>query len=316
MGEIMRRPWFIGILIFALVGFLGCEKPGPIELQQEEYPEPLDVSLFANHDRDTLVVSEYHYDLTGLAPNEEERYPGTILVNGIKVDVEGYPYVYSYSRAVFVKKDSVIPVQGQNFGAVIEHPRLDVGNVSVNNVQLEKKEVFTQIRSVTLIPIRTGVLYRMMNEGNAYTVPFVYRANTRYGISAEGRAQISAFTDAIDSPDEISVVDPKPYSLKFRDEDLVIRWNGKPGQQLNVIISLYDERRLRVGKPLMLLKSSVKSNGLKIPNKLIQLIPRTTSGKYLLTVISANRVERRIAGFSGTVLVQAASIHNVGFTLK
>jgi hypothetical protein len=311
----MRRTWLIGILILALVGLLGCEKPGPIELIQEEYPEPLDVSLFASHDRDTLVVSEYNYDLTGLAPHEEGRYPGTILINGIKADVEGYPYVYSYSRAVFVDKDSLIPVWGQ-FGTVIEHPRLDVGNVQVDGILLEKKEVITQIRSVTLLPIRTGILYRMVNEGNAHTVPFVYRANIRYGIHAEGRAHISAFTDAIDSPEEITVVEPKPYSLKFRDEDLVIRWNGKPGQQLHVIISLYDESRLRVGKPVMLLKSSVKSNGLRIPNKLIQLIPRTASGKYLMTVISANRLERRIAGFSGTVLVQAASIHNVGFTLK
>lgn len=316
-GEMMRRLWSIEILVLALVGLLGCEKPGPIELEQEEYPEPLDVSLFASHDRDTLIVSEYSYDLTGLAPNEEGQYPGTILVNGIKADVAGYPYVYSFSRAVFVDRDSLIPVQGQ-FGTVIEHPRLDVGNVKVNNVQLEKKEVITEIRGITLLPIRarTGVLYRMVNEGNAYTVPFVYRANTRYGIDAEGRARISAFTDAVDSPDELTVVDPKPYSLKFRDEDLVIRWNGKPGQQLNVLLSLYDETRLRAGKPVMLLKSSVKANGLRIPNKLVQLLPRTASGKYLLTVVSANRLERQMAGFSGTVLVQAASIHNVGFTLK
>jgi hypothetical protein len=313
--EKMCRFWLIGILIYALVGFLGCEKPGPIALEQEDYPEPLDVRLFTLHERDTLIVSEYNYDLTGLAPNEEERYPGTILVNGIKMDVEGYPYVYSYSRAVFVEKDSVIPVRGQ-FGTVYEHPRLDVGDVQVSGVVLEKKEVITQIRSVTLIPIRTGILYRIMNEGNAYTLPFVYRANARYGILTQGRGRISAFADAIESPDEITVVEPRPYSLRFRDEDLVLRWNGRPGQHLAVIISLYDESRLRLGKPVMLLKSSVKSNGLKIPSKLVQLLPRTASGKFLLTVVSANRLERRIDGYSGTVLIQAASIHNVALTVK
>jgi hypothetical protein len=309
----MRKlSYMVAAVLFALVG---CEKPGPIELLHEEYPEPFEVTFFPVQNQDTLIVSEYSYDLTGLTPQEEEKYPGTILVNGVKADMDGYSYVYSYSRVVLVDKHSPIPVVGQ-FGQITTYPRLDVGVVKVNEIPLERKEVFTQIRSITTLPIRTGVFYRLVNEGNAYTVPFLFRANQLYGVTAEGRGSVASFTEVVATPDEITVLEPKPYGLLFRDEDIVVRWKGKPGQQLIVLVSAYDEKRLRPGKPLVQLKSSVQSNGLRIPNKLVQLIPKTASGKYLLTVVSANRTERTIAGYTGTVLVQAASIHNVGITLK
>lgn len=302
-------------MVFVLIGLVGCDRPGPIEVYKDEAREPAEVTLLLGKQNDTLVVAESTYDFTGLLNEEEDAYPATMLVNGVKSDLDGNRVVYSYSRVILRDKNSPLTISGR-FGQLDDYRRLDVGTVRVNGTVLERYEAIIQIRSLTLLPVRAGVFYKLVNEGNEQTKPFVFRASTEYALDADGKNNIAPFVKRINSPDEITLTEPKPYSLSFRDEDLVLRWQGKAGQRVNVLISLYDEEQKLPGKPIMLLKPSVKANALLIPSKLLQLVPRTSSGRYVLTIISSNRAEEQVAGYSGKVLVQSSSIHNVAVTLR
>ncbi len=303
------------VMMIALIGLTSCERPGPIEVFREEAREPAEVTLLVGKESDTLVVSESAFDLTGLLNDEEERYPATMLVNGVKSDLDGSQVVSSYSRVILRDKDSPFQITGR-WGRLDEYPRLDVGIVKVNSTVLERAEAIIQIRSLTLIPVRAGVFYKLVNQGNERANPFVFRPNTSYRIDAEGKGNIPPFVEHISSPDEVTLLEPKPYALALRDEDLTLRWEGRSGRQVSVLISLYNEELKLPGKALMLLKSSTKGNALLIPARLLKLIPKTSTSRYVLTFVSANRSEERITGYSGNVLVQSSSIHNVAFTLR
>lgn len=303
------------VMMIVVIGLTGCERPGPIEVYREEAREPAEVTLLVGKENDTLVVSESAFIFTGLLNDEEERYPATMLVNGVKSDLDGNRSVYSYTRVILRDKDSPFQITGR-WGRLDEYPRLDVGIVKVNSTVLERAEAIIQIRSLTLIPVRAGVFYKLVNQGNEQTKPFLFRANTDYAIDLEGKGNISPFVGRINSPDEVTLVEPKPYTLSLRDEDLTVRWEGKSGGHVSILISLYDEELKLPGKSLMLLKQSTKGNALLIPAKLLKLIPKMSTSRYVITLVSANRSEEGITGYSGKVLVQSSSIHSIAFTLR
>ncbi|HEY4612804.1 MAG TPA: hypothetical protein VII11_07475, partial [Bacteroidota bacterium] len=246
---------------------------------------------------------------------EEEVYPATMVVNGVESDITGSHQSTSLSRVVLRDVSSPESVSG-NFGQFIKYQHLNIGSVRLNGTELDREEVILQVRSRTTLIIPNGVLYKLVNDDQSQNKPFVFHPNIDYAIAAEGKAQISGFIERIDSPDAIELIHPKPYSLVFGDEDLTLRWSGRSGSVVHAVVSFYDEANQRVGRPIMELRATARTNAMLVPAKLLNLIPRTSSGKYVITLISANREETTVPGYSGTVLVQSASIHNAAVTIK
>ena len=305
-----------------LLGVIGCDQPGPIEVFHTDAREPIQVNYLLGNDGDSVTIAtdvQTNYDLTGVLFTEENLYPATMLVNGATYDINGIKSEdLSYTRVSMRDTDSPISVSG-NFGEVAAYSHLDVGNVSLNGTDLEKEEVYLQIRRPNQaqgILLRNGIQYKLLNDDQAPSKQFKFRPNIDYAIVAEGKAQVTSFTERIDSPDKIEIVQPKPYSLILSDEDLTLRWNGRSGNAVVVVISYYDEVNKMVGKPIMELKSVSRANAMLISKKLLNLIPKTSSGKIVLTLISANREEAVAPGYNGKILVQSSSIHNATVTLK
>ncbi|MGH2568181.1 MAG: hypothetical protein ACRDGA_07570, partial [Bacteroidota bacterium] len=279
-----RQIVWLGVAV--LTGLLGCDRPGPIELVHDDAREPVRVNfLLEGNGNDTLVVTnaeiERKYDITGMLPAEEEAYPATMLVNGIKFDLGGDHTEYSYSRVVLRDKSAPDTVSG-NFGQILTFPHINVGSISLNGTALEREEVVLQIRSRTTLFVPNGVLYKLLTDAPSQSKPFVFAPYTEYLLVADGKAKIPPFIEKIYSPDEVTLVHPNPYSLVFSDEDLTLRWEGFSGQYVNVIISFFDETQQQVGRPIVELKPAPRTNAMLIPAKLLNLIPKTSGGRYVI----------------------------------
>ncbi|MEK6755625.1 MAG: hypothetical protein AABZ02_05675 [Bacteroidota bacterium] len=308
------KPRVSHIAVVALLLLLSaCRENSPIELAENSILEPIEV--FLPKERDTTVVQETTLDLTGLIQQDSDNYPGTVLVTGVKSDIGGSRTQLAYSRILLKDLRSPKTVRG-NFGSYTAYDHLDVGKAKLDSVQFDFAEWIIQIKSVTLLPVKAGFFYKLGYDGYRITKPIDYLPRHRYVVEAEGKGQIGSFDLTFDSPDEVTLLNPRPQALVFRDEDLVIRWSGQAGNFVRVIISTYDETRGRAVNPLMVIKASPHSNSLLVSSKLLKLVPPSANGRLMMTFMSANRREATLQGYPDKVLLQAASIHNLTISLR
>jgi len=309
----MKRGYYHIAVVMLLLSLPACQGNNPVELAENPIAEPVEVIL--PRERDTTVVQETTLDLTGLIQQDDDNYPGTVLVTGVKSDVGGARTQLSYARILLKDLRSPITVKG-NFGSYTGYQHLEIGTAKLDNVEFDVAEWIIQIKSLTLLPVRAGFFYKLGFDGVQVTKPIEYLPRHHYFVEAQGKGQVKAFGLTMDSPDEVTLLNPRPQGLVFRDEDLVIRWTGQSGDSVRVIISTYDEARGRALKPLMVLTASPRSNSLVFPSKLLKLIPTNADDRYMMTFVSANRQIATLDGYPDRVLLQAASIHNILISLR
>lgn len=305
----MRRSSFV-LLLMAALWIVGCQENLPVELTPEQSASALAVRVLPVIDS-TLIV-DASVDTSGVLQSEEQTYPATFLVNGVKTDFGSSRSAFSYSRILINDKRNKIT---DGSSKVIGYLSVDVGNAKVNTVALPK----------TLRAVRTYTSYQpSWNAGPAYTlvdqdnepVPsFTYAPGQNYRFAADGRGAVSSFQLGIQSPEEITVTEPKAGSIVFRSDDLHVNWNGKHGELMRVLISSYDSKAVVPVQPLVELTID-GDNSIIIPAKVLQALQANRNGEYLFSFVSSNRTETKIAGYADNVLVQAASIHNILLWLK
>jgi len=317
------RSSYIAVVTLLLI-LSACQENNPVELAENPLAEPVVVILPRESDttvvqNDTTVVQETTLDLTGLIQQDDENYPGTVLVTGVKSDVGGARTQLAYARILLRDIKDSLQVKG-SFGSYTGYGYryLEVGEAKLDDTKFDVAEWIIQIKTLTLLPItvKAGYFYKLGYDGLQVSKPITYFANHEYVVSADGKGPIKAFALSINSPDEVTLLNPRSQGLVFRDEDLVIRWAGRPGDSVRVIISMYDETRGRALKPLMVLTASPRSNSLVFPSKLLKLIPTNAGGRYMMTFVSANRKIATVNGYPDKILVQAASIHNILISLR
>lgn len=302
------------VLLCLAIAFSACEQPGPIELVDERMSEPWDV-VFLKENGDSPIVSETSVDLTGLTKEDEQKFPGTVLITEVANNLGDHQSRFSYARILLEDRSAPFDVSGR-FGTYTAFPRIDVGKATLDKSEFELSEWILKIRSLTLILVRTGVFYKLGNDGIQSGKPFTFKNGYEYDLEVEGRGAVKSFDMEITTPGALSVKGISPQSLILRDEDVHIRWTGKAGKTVKVVISTFDESTGRAEKPLMMFSANPRGNSVVLSKKLLQLLPESTSGKYLISLISANREVVQIEGYSENVLVQAATIQNIAVTIR
>ena len=305
----MRRSGFI-LAFVGLLWLVGCQENSPVELALDQSTSALEVKVLPAIDS-TLIV-DASVDTSGVMQQEEQSYPATFLVNGVKTDLGASRSSFSYSRILLNDKRSPI----RELGKVIGYLGLDVGTAKVNMVDLPK----------TLRPYRTwtsfspgynaGRAYTSVDRDNQPTGNFAYAASQRYRFVADGRASVSPFELEISSPEEITVLEPKAGSVVFKGDDLQIRWSGRRGDSFRVLISSFDARSNVPVKPLLQIDVKEGSNSITLPAKVLKSLQANSDGRYLFSFISMNRSVASVPGYTEKVLVQAASIHNIQLWVK
>jgi hypothetical protein len=305
----MRRSGFI-LAVVSLFWLVGCQENSPVQLALDQSTPALEVKVLPAIDS-TLIV-DASVDTSGVMQQEEQLYPATFLVNGVKTDVGASRSSFSYSRILLNDKRSPI----SELGKVIGYLGLDVGTAKVNTVDLPK----------TLRPYRTWTTFSPdYNAGRAYTLVdqdnqpignFAYAAGQTYRFVADGRGSVTPFELAISSPEEITVLEPRAGSVVLKDDDLQVRWSGTVGGTFRVLISSYSARSNVPVKPLLQIDVKEGTNSLTLPAKVLKSLQANSDGRYLFSFISMNRSVASIPGYTEKVLVQAASIHNIQLWVK
>lgn len=317
----MRRSSFI-VLMLAVLWLVGCQEKLPVELTTDQSATALEVKVLPAIDS-TLIV-DASVDTSGVLQTEEQSFPATLLVNGVKTDFGSYRSTFSYSRVLLNDKrrpitqqsDQQLAQSSQGQAKVIGYLGLDVGNAKVNSVDLPK--TFRPLRTWSSVSPgqNAGKTYTLVDQENVPISNFTYAPGQRYRFAADGKNLVSSFSREIVSPDEITVLEPRAGSILFRNEDLHMRWDGKRGGELRLLISSFDAKSNSPVKPLLQLSIEEGSNSIVIPAKVLKSVRANSDGRYLFSFISSNRVTTTVPGYDGDVLVQAASIHNVLLWLK
>ncbi|MBM4168741.1 MAG: hypothetical protein FJ215_06245 [Ignavibacteria bacterium] len=302
------------ILVIALL-ISACDQPNSIELVDERASAPLEV-LFLKENGDTPIIKESSIDITGLTKLDQEQYAGSILITSVKSDLRSHVEQLSYARILLEDRTTPFPLSG-SFGTYSTYPLIDVGKARLDNSDFDLNEWILRIRStLTTHFVRTGVFYKLGNDGIQVGKPFVFEHNHDYVVEAEGRGVVKPFIMDIRTPGRMTLEGLSSRTVMFRDEDLVLRWQGKAGSLVQVIFSTYNKVEGRAAKGLMLLKANPVGNSLVVSSSLLRLLPESSDGEFLVSVVSANRKTATIEGFPHKVLVQAATIQNFLVTLR
>jgi len=305
----MRRSGFILALV-ALLWLVGCQENSPVELALDQSTAALEVKVLPAIDS-TLIV-DASVDTSGVMQQEEHLYPATFLVNGVKTDLGASRSTFSYSRILL--NDTKKPIS--DAVKVIGYQGLDVGTAKVNSVDLPK--VLRPFRTWTSFSpdYNAGRAYTLVDQDNQPIGNFTYASGQTYRFVADGRGLVSPFELAISSPEEITVLEPKAGSVVFKNDDLQVRWSGKVGEKFRVLISSFDARSNVPVKPLLQIEVIEGSNSITVPAKVLKNLQANSDGRYLFSFISMNRSVTSVPGYTGNVLVQAASIHNIQLWVK
>jgi hypothetical protein len=301
----MRRSNFVLVLMVVLwIG--GCQEKLPVELALDQSTNALEVQVLPPID--TTLIVEASVDTSGVSQSEEQLYPGTILMNGVKTDLGDTPRSsFSYSRILLNDTRSSITSGSK----VIGYLGMDVGVAKVNSVDLPK--TYRPVRTYTSFQpnFNAGPAYFLIDADNKPVANFSYVPGQTYRFVADGKGAVAPFQLGIQSPEEITVVEPKAGSIALRSQDLQIHWNGKSAASFRVLISSFNAQSNVAVKPLVEIAVTEGSNSITLPSKLLKGLQANSDGRYLFSFISSNRSIVKIAGYDGDVLVQAASIHNI-----
>lgn len=316
------------LLLGAVVLLSACRQNNPITLRDEiALDEPVEV-LFLKEQPDTSSSAsakdqtQTTVDLTGLLRADEKNYPGTILIGGVKSDLASGRSTLAYSRILLRDLQDTVWAKG-GWGYFSDYRLIDVGRATLNDVEFDVTQIITQLRTVNfVVPLSVGVIHKLGNDGTQAARPMEYIPRHTYFISAKGKRygkngehELKSFQLPVFSPDEVTITSLQANSIVFRDEDLILRWRGDPGQRVKLIFSTYDENTGRADRPLVQFTAYPKESALSISSKLLKLVP-STDAKIMLSLVSVNQSEIALEGYPNKVLLQAASIHNVVIALR
>lgn len=271
----------------------GCQHPAEVQLKPEEYQTDLEVRAVLIPD---TAVTTSSVDSIAILPVDQLNFSGSFLVNRVKLDAgPGKVDSFAYSRVLMA--DSAVRLGNRLLG----FSGLDLGAMSMNGSLMLRLPHRVLLRRPF---IRDSVLIRGVEY--ASNLAGTYQPNQLYTwtafTSAYGRIE-----ESIRTPDDLTVQSPLGGSMVPHDRDLIVRWNGGNGK-LSIIVGRYDPAA-RKSSPLLEFRSRANLGKAVIPARLLRQLPHPSY--YVLTFILSNRKEvEPTTGYSGKILVQAASVYN------
>lgn len=302
----MKRFWFILMLAAAGLWLIGCQEKLPVELVGNQPENAIQVDLLKEIDPSLILDSSV--DSTGLLQQDEQLYPATLVVSGIKYDVSGERKQFTYSRILINDKRS--PIQNDS-GKVVGYIGLNVGKAKLNTLSLQRDTRPYITLTTVNESLNAGSRYRLVELQERSQLNFSFIAGQQYTFDADGGRGVSPFQVSVQSPDEITITAPKSQSIILRDEDLDVQWEGAVGKTFRLVVSSYDPSTIVPVQPLINIQVNRNDHSVTIPSKVLKALPRTGSGRYLFSFVSSNSQEIQIPGYSENALVQASSIHNL-----
>ncbi|MDH4070911.1 MAG: hypothetical protein OEV30_10860 [Ignavibacteria bacterium] len=275
--------------VLLLAGLLACEPPGEIQIRQ--YASGIDVTSLVEPD---TVFGFSPIDSSALLPRDQIGFDGSLVLNSVRHDGGDGILQFSFAKAFIGDMERPVIGTAGHLGFHGFH----LGTILLNGIPL--------IERPHLVP---GI-DQVVVAGFEYVAGpvFTYLPGTTYTWSVDS---IGGSGVTIEAPEIIEVSAPAGGSIISRDEPLHLEWSSEG--EVVIIVS----HVTRIGRPRPMLHLRPWHDGYAVVSpKILGLL--TADGTYLLTFLRANREELAIDRpfMNGTLLVQAASVHNIIVQLR
>jgi len=288
------------IFLFALSLFLttGCQKPGPIEIQDDsnlinmKTVETAKDSVFGNPGVDTIGISG--------SPNFE--YYGKLIFTAIRYDLPAKRDSFLNAEVLLLDKSKPIIRNGRT----LTYSSLDAGSVVLNIDTLQKLE-----RRIGLpFPSKdtsAGFIYHFKG-------PYTYSPGASCSWKGTGAGLVGAFEIPFTSAAAMNVLNISPTYISVT-EPLTITWACN-NPTVNITISRQGNQVQRGWEPVMQLQVRNTKAGVTIPQKILEMLPVRHYQQFLFTFSSDIRFTTRVSGYPDDIMVHCASIHNVLLSVR
>jgi hypothetical protein len=283
----------------ALLAALGCQRPSPVTVENDVIQNTtLELTTLSLPDTNLTISS---LDSSGVLPMDGASYSGFLLLNNVTYDAGALGVKNEvYSSVYFVDRNRPLIWNGKPIGFFgIDVAPGTLQYVTINSLPMGRIPYRLRLPGSTLPDSTFGYTFR--RELSA-----IYQPNATFTWNVPALNTMSGFTPQIKSPDNLGVTAPAGGSVLSRTKDLTVRWTGKGN--IDIVISLFSPLTRRM-KPLLKLHPVLNTGLAVIDEKILQLLPRERY--FVVTVILAKRDVRQLPGlFNGTILIQAAAVHN------
>jgi hypothetical protein len=284
-----------GVCSILLVVAAGCQKPDPVVVDPVESTEGLvEVTPIAAPDTNQTLTS---VDTTGVTPQDAANFTAFVLIANVEYDAgPAGSATQAFSTVYFADRANPFFFNGKTLGFF----GLDLSPaITINGLPMIR------------LPHRLRVpgVLRDTTFGYVYAKDLVglHQPNTMYTWAVPTVSAMGAFSTSIVTPDNVQVLAPAGGSVLPRNRDLLLRWTGKG--ELNLVISVINPLTKRV-RPLMKLHPRINTGKAIIDQRVLQLLPPERF--FVFTFVIANRREPPpVTPYQGSILVQAASVHNI-----
>ncbi len=286
-------------LISFFAFWVGCQKPGPVELIDDEDDSNLIDIKSTGSVSDTLYAVSVG-DTSGNFGAQNSRFYAKLIYQSIRFDRLLRKDSLINAEAIFFDKNK--PIKHNN--RVIAYPSFDVGVVKINEDALNK------IPRRIMLPMRGDTLI-----GYRYQIRKSYELNTVNEWTATGSGSIGTFDIPFTSPPTIRVLNLTPQLINI-SEPLNIKWDCT-----NPIINIFisgeaGDLLARKLVPVMHLQIKNKKGEVTIPVKILELIPIKKFSRFVFSFVSESSQQVRIPGYSEEVLVHSSSVHSILLSVR
>ncbi|MGA9118593.1 MAG: hypothetical protein WB699_04445 [Bacteroidota bacterium] len=288
----MQKVSFIAVLFAFLV--FGCQHPTEVQVQQDDKPDPVEVTPVLVQDTTTY---QSLLDSAAITPADQSRFAAFLLVSRIQYDAGGQVVTTTTSNVLFTDPLRPLRFKGKVFGywGFNIAPSL-VAPLTINGNTMRLIPHWIRAENGMMFPF--GWEYYWAATGNP-------RFDTTYTWQSVTDT-VGAVNVSIQAPPPLTVLAPKGGGVFSRNEGLTLHWTGGAG--VTIYLSSLD-RITNQTRPLVMFKPLGSSGRAVIPASVLQALP--DKRYFVLTFVLANRRENpSVASYSGNILTQAASVYN------
>ena len=269
---------YFGILLLSGLLILGCDKPAPTELVQDQ--NQLQVQVIAKDTQDEFYSNGF--DTTGVA-TDLSKLQNVITITGAKITYKNITAKASLAQTIFF--DMQRPVHTQR-GRTIGYKTDTLGTVKFNGITAKQIPLRVMFRDHGIFgDSLLGNRYVLYSGRNNIVDPFNYAPGSFVSYSFQPHMGKSISFN-IRTPAEINANVKMKGSRKNNNLEATLEWDNSSADPVEIILGAW-VRNSNLAFPLYRIKP--KDNGrVKLPASLLNSITQDKFDKFIFTFIRRN----------------------------
>ncbi len=299
-------------ILFSIVIFAGCEKPGPIELVDTSTPSQSISIDTTGTGQQSLITSNPSVDSSGLFGATGGKAFGLMLVAGAHFDDVNEHHDASLAQLIFF--DPLQPIIHNN--DTVSYRLVNVGEVRINGLLLARVPQHFTISGISFFDTVIGLQYSLFSKDGIGGRGFQFNSNSQYVFRNLNTPGFPIFAETVFTPAMIRVISPQAGDVIDPSKNLRFQLQGN-ANEVSIIIRKrpLGNASIEQEKPLLRLKAKKKDDEIVIPSSLLRSLPRQTE-KYIFSFQVDVTRKKRMVGFLSDVYLTGSYVHHLMLKIK